>query len=206
VVCTVDGHLHRLRETEGRLVASVERNGEVGSMTGSEQPVPNHAVDCATGESTPIDPITWVREGGSRGIVRVDDRVFTYEGDAEGNADVVNEAGVSINGDDYAGYHTYSPDGDLVVYGDFTDSVGPHATDRIRSRNTTTGELLWTLDVATPFGSLQHTGDRVVVSLPPATNGAITPWDATARIDLYDADTGEQLLSVPTVLEIVYVG
>jgi hypothetical protein len=206
VVCEVDGHMHRLREVAGRLVASVERADELPVPTGQDQPIPNYAIDCETGERTAIDPISWSREGGSRGILRVADRTFTYEGDSEGNADVTNEAGVSINGDDYAGYHTYSPDGDRVVYGDFTGSVSPHATDRIRSRDTTTGELLWTLDVGTPFGSLQHTGDRVVVSQAPATNGAITPWDATARIDVYDADTGEQLLSVPTVLEVVYVG
>ncbi len=203
VVCEVDGHMHRLREDEGRLVASVERLDELPSPWDQDVPVPNYAVDCATGERTAIDPISWTVEGGSRGITRVADRTFTYEGDAEGNADVTNESGISINGDDYAGFHTYSPDGDRVVYADFTDAPGPHYTNRIRTRDTTTGELLWTADMPGMFTSLHHTDDRVLVAYPPPTAEVTNPGDSTSRVDVHDAETGRLLLTVPTVLNIV---
>lgn len=201
-VCEVDGHMHRLREVNGRLVASVERPDELPASWDREVPVPNSAVDCASGERTPIDPITWMREGGSRGITRVADRTFTYEGDAEGNADVTNESGISINGDDYAGYHTYSPDGSRVVYADFTDAPGPHYTDRIRARDTTTGELLWTVEMPGMFASLHHSEDRVLVAYPPPTADPMSPWEATSWVDVHDAETGRLLLTVPTVIPI----
>lgn len=207
VVCTVEGRMHRLRTVDDGFVASVERVPDAAPPIGSEQTVPNFAVDCATGETTAIDPISWTREGGSRGITRVGDRTFTYEGDAEGNADMTNEQGVSIDGDEYAGYHTFSPDGDRVVYGDFTGAPGPHATARIRSRDTTTGELLWTIDFAEPFGSLSHTGDHVVVAHPPPLMvDPVAPWETTSWIEIYDAERGELLLTVPTVLELIYLG
>ncbi len=68
------------------------------------------------------------REGGWRSLVTVGDRTFEEIGDAEGNADVVNEDGVSVNGDDDAGSHEFSPDGSSVVYGDY--GTGPEPAHR----------------------------------------------------------------------------
>ena len=86
--------LHGIRaEADGGYIASVE-SSPARRRHGEETPRPNSAVDCETGERQPIEPITWMREGGSRFIQRIGDRTFEAAGDAEGNADVFNESGV----------------------------------------------------------------------------------------------------------------
>jgi hypothetical protein len=200
VICEVEGVLHRIREDpDGGYVASVERANP--APDGSETPVPNFAIDCETGETQPIEPIRWTREGGSRFVERVGERTFTGIGDAEGNADVTNESGVSINGDDYAGYHVFSADGSRVVYGDMSAQPSPHVTNVLRSRDTTTGELLWSAELDQPIGLLHVYGDRVL-ALAPADG---VPGAAFEAVIVLDVVTGEVIDTVPTTLDLAFV-
>ena len=206
VVCEVDGVLHRLRErAEGGYVASVERADQMDVPTGQDDPVPNYAVDCQDGTAVAIDPVSWRREGGSRWIERIGAHTFSFDGDAEGNADVTNEAGVSVDGEDYAGYHVFSADGGLVAYGYFPpDAPSALVTDEVRGRDASTGELLWSHDFEVMFGSLHHAGKRVVVALPhDSTDPA--PWTNTASVAVLDARSGELLFVLPSVIDLVHV-
>jgi hypothetical protein len=203
IVCDVDGAIHRVRQAaDGGYVASVERANEASERGGGETAIPNYAVDCESGEAQPIEPIRWTREGGSRFIQRVGDRTFTGIGDAEGNADVTNESGISINGDDYAGYHTFSADGSRVVYGDMSGQPSPHVTNVLRSRDTTTGELLWSAELEDPVGPTQWYGDRIVAQVL-ANGGAGPGYEA---VIVLDALTGDVITTVPTSLDIAFVG
>jgi hypothetical protein len=203
IVCEVDGAMHRVRrDPDGGYVASVERADEVSDRGAAERAVPNYAVDCETGEAQPIAPISWTREGGSRFVQRVGDRTFTGSADAEGNADVTNESGISINGDDYAGYHTFSADGSRVVYGDMSALASPHVTNVLRSRDTTTGELLWSAELDRPVTVTHWYGDRIVAQVPA---GGVPGADYEAVIVL-DALTGDVITTVPTNLDLAFVG
>ena len=192
VVCEVEGDLHRIRaEADGGYVASVEqRFSDVGFEQG--EPIPNEAVDCETGERQPIEPISWNVEGGSRFVQRVGDRTFTGEGDAEGNADIVNESGISINGDDYAGYHTFDDDASRVAYLVMDAIATPHLSPLLRARDTTTGELLWSVDLGAPAAGLWWYGDRVLAVIPSDESSAIE------AVVVVDATTGEVVTTVPT--------
>ena len=172
-------------------MASVERPDEIAGIS-EEIAVPNYAVDCDTGSIEPIEPVSWRWEVGTRRIERIGDRTFTHNYDAEGNGDVTNEAGISINGDDYAGYHEFSADGSRVVYGDMTDRI--HVTTILRSRDTTTGELLWSAELDQPVGLTYWYGDRVV-ALAPADG---VPGLAYEAVIVLDAATGEVIETVPT--------
>ncbi len=201
VVCVAEGSLHRIRaEADGGYIASVESWADVPGST-DDTPVPNFAVDCETGERQPIEPITWSREGGSRFIERVGDRTFEGQGDAEGNAHLVNETGISIDGDDYAGYHTFDDDGSGVAYLVMDALATPHLSDVVRARDTTTGELLWTVDLDAPAAGLWWYGDRVLAVIPTDIGTM-----ETAAVAVIDATTGEIVTTVPTTLDIAFVG
>jgi hypothetical protein len=169
-----------------------------------EWPRPNDAVDCTTGERTPIDPITWIREGGARSTLRVAARQFDADYDVEGNGTIRNEDGIAIDGDDYAGGHTFSPDAARVVYGIYGGAMGPHYTTEIRSRDTTTGAELWTAQVETPFGRLIHTGPSVVVELP-TPDALFSPWEAALALEILDADDGTIQNRIPTSLRVIHL-
>jgi hypothetical protein len=201
VVCEVDGSIHRIRvDPDGGYVASVERPNP--APDGSETPVPNFAVDCETGAEQPIETVSWTREGGSRYVEYVGERTFTFEADAEGNADGTNEDGISINGDDYAGYYEFSGDGSRVVYGDMDALASPHVTDVLRSRDTTTGELLWTSELDRPVTATYWYGDRIVALVP--SDGV--PGTTYEAVIVLDALTGDVVTTVPTSLDIAFVG
>lgn len=209
-VCEVDGRIHRLRQRDdGTFVASTERDdlaGDVGAA--AEIPVPNFAIDCDTLDSTPIEPISWLAsDSQSRAVTTVNGRTFTAYGDAEGNARVVNEQAMSVNGDDYAGSHVYSADGSQVAYGDYgvSSNGSPLTTETMRSRDTTTGELLWSVELDRPFAGMYFVGDVFVAELPP-TEVAPEPYMATEYLAVYDAPTGEFLRRVDTELRIIYLG
>jgi hypothetical protein len=198
VVCELEGSIHRIRvDPDGGYIASVERPSP--APDGSETPVPNFAVDCETGEEQPIDPVSWTREGGSRHVERIAERTFTFDGDAEGNADVTNESGVSINGDDYGGYYEFSPDASRVVYGDMTAAI--HVTNLLRSRDTTTGELLWTAELESPVAGFHWYDDRIVASVP----GGGVPGVAHEAVIVLDARNGDVITTVPTSTDIAFV-
>lgn len=202
-VCEVSGRIHRLRETaEGAFVASVEREDEPPPRDVDEWPIPNFAVRCETGEETAIDPVSFRREGGGRSTEVIAGRVFTWSWDAEGNADVVNDDGVSVNGEDYAGWHVFSPDAGLVAYGDY-GSGNPHETDTIRVRDTVDGAERWSTELERSFNRLIVTEDRVIVGLPPERVG-YEFWSATESIAVFDLETGERLATIPTDVDLLH--
>lgn len=204
VVCETAGSIYLVRHLpDGTYVASVERDDEA-SPAGAEYPVPNYAVACLTDTAEPIEPRTYRGEGTSRSTVRLAGQTFTFRYDAEGNADVLNEAGVSINGDDYAGFHTFSPDVSTVVYGDYGVSFSPHVTSTIRVRDTATGTLRWSAELPRVFASLDFAADRVIVGLPPEA-GEYEPWSAGELLAIYDASTGQRLTDLPTSIEVIHL-
>jgi hypothetical protein len=201
IVCEVEGTIHRVRqEADGGYVASVERRDEIAGIA-EEIAVPNYAVDCDTGSIDPIEPVSWRWEVGTRRIERIGDRTFTHIYDAEGNGDVTNEDGISINGENYAGYHTFSADGARVVYGDMSASPSPHVTTVLRSRDTTTGELLWSTELDRPVDLTYWYGDRIIARAP--ADGV--PGAAGEAVIVLDAVTGEVIETVPTTLDLAFV-
>ena len=204
VVCEVRGGIHRVREQpDGSHVASVEREAEA-VPTPEEYPVPNYAVGCERGDETPIDPRSFRREGGGRYLERVADRQFTIDLDAEGNGDAINERGVSVNGDDYAGVHTFSPDGELVGYGDYSATVSPHVTNVVSVRDTVDGVLLWSVELERLFNLLVITDDVVVVALAPQSSGP-NAWEATEALVVFERNTGRRVVTVPTNVQIIHL-
>ena len=204
VVCQVPGRMHRLRETaDGTFVASVNR-AQQPPVVSDEWPVPNFAIECETGEETAIDPIAFGREGGGRSVETIAGRTFTQNWDAEGNGDVLNEQGISVNGDDYAGFHTFSPDAGVVVYGDYGVSISPHTTVIIRTRETVDGSELWSADLGRSFGQVVVTDERVVIGLPPAAD-EYEPWLTTESLAVFDLRTGERLATIPTDVLLLHV-
>jgi hypothetical protein len=170
-----------------------------------ESPRERARFDCATEAEIPLKPVTWRREAGWRSLLTVGDRTFQEVGDAEGNADITNENGVSVNGDDYAGSHDVSPDGSRVVYGDYGTGAGPHTTRVIRVRDTVTGEVLWSAEVDRTFNFLAHTGDRVLVGQPRQEHES-EPWESTESIVVLQATSGEKMADVPTPAVFLYAG
>jgi hypothetical protein len=201
VVCVVEGSLHRIRaEADGGYVASVEQRFRDEPFEQGE-PIPNEAVDCETGERQPIEPISFNLEGGSRFIERIGDRTFEGEGDAEGNADLLNESGISINGDDYAGSHAFDEVGSRVAYLVMDAIATPHLSNVLRARDTTTGDLLWSVDLEAAAAGLWWYGDRVLAVIP-RDDGTFE----TSAVVVIDATTGDVMATVPTTLDIAFVG
>ena|GEM_PF-4286442 len=204
IICEAPGRIHTTRRLpDGTHVASVETDEEPTATSG-DNPVPNFAVDCESGNTQPIEPRTYLREGGGGSTLQIEGRSFARNFDAEGNADVLNDAGISINGDDYAGFHTFSPDASQVVYGDYGVSFSPHITTTIRVRDTTTGDLLWSFVLPLAFESLSFTDDHVAVGLPPEDT-QFEPRRRTESIVILDAATGLQSASIPTTIDIVHL-
>jgi hypothetical protein len=198
IVCEVDGTIYRMRrEADGGYVASWEDGDpDQGSA------LPNYEVDCESGETREIPPRTWFEETGSRHIEHIDDRTFTFRSDAEGNGDVTNEDGISINGEDYAGYHTFNADGSRVVYGDMNALASPHVTNVLRARDTTTGELLWSAELPQPVTVTYWYGDRIAALAPTA---GVPGVDYEAVI-VVDARTGHVIETLPTTMDLAFVG
>ncbi len=205
IVCEAAGTIHLVRRLpDGSHVASVERNDE--AVPGPTlYPIPNYAVDCSTGAAQPIEPRSFGREGGSLSTSLIGGRTFTFSGDAEGNADVLNDDGVSINGDDYAGSHTFSPGAETVLYGDFGTSISPHVTKTIRLRDTSTGDLTWTVELPRVFATLNLTEDRAIVGLPSLA-AQHEPWSSMEVLQVRDAATGERIVDIPTALTPLFIG
>ena len=205
IICEAAGRMASLRQrSDGSFVATVERDHEATPMP-TEYPIPNYAVDCATGISTAIDPVSFGFEGGARTVRSVAGRTFTVHFDAEGNGDVMNAEGISVNGDDYAGFHTFSPDGTRLLYGNYGGGVSPHVTRNIAVRNTADGSLLWRAELPRPFGDLQMTDERVVAALP-SRDAEFEPWINTELLAVFDASDGTLLASVPTSIDILHLG
>ncbi|MEZ5375384.1 MAG: hypothetical protein R2733_02665 [Acidimicrobiales bacterium] len=201
-VCELAEPVHHVAvRSDGGFVAAVER--DLGEWPTDDDPIgyPAFAVDCATGAEQPIEPLSFVGgEAETTSVIRVGDRSFTALGDAEGNADILNEDGVSINGDDYAGYHSFSADGSLVVYGEM--SSGIHVSNEIVCRDTSSGEELWRTTLELPFGYLGFVGDQVIAEQPIEFAG--TEWLGTAAVVIIDARSGRAQTSFPTTLKVLH--
>jgi hypothetical protein len=205
ILCEAAGNMGSLRQrSNGSFVATVERDNEA-TPSPTEYPIPNYAVDCATGASTAIDPVSFHFEGGARTVKSVAGRTFTVHYDAEGNGDIVNTNGISVNGDDYAGFHTFSPDGTRVVYGDYGGGVSPHITRNIAVRDTVDGSLLWRTELPRSFAALGFT-DQTVVAALPSRDAEYEPWSNTELLAVFDASDGTPLASLPTSIDILHLG
>lgn len=205
IVCEAAGSMRSLRQRpDGSFVATVERDDEA-TRTPDEFWIPNYAVDCATGTSIAIDPVSVRFEGGGRTLTSVAGRTFTVHYDAEGNGDIENAEGISINGDDYAGSHVFSPDGTRVVYGEYGGGAGPHVTWNIAVRNTGDGSLLWRTELPRSLGNLEVTDQRVVVALP-SREAEYDPWMNTELLAVFDASDGTSLVQLPTSIDFLYLG
>lgn len=205
IVCEAAGNMGSVRQrSDGSFVATVERDDEA-TPSPTQYPIPNYAVDCSTGASAAIDPVSFHFEGGARTIESVAGRTFTVHFDAEGNGDVVNADGISINGDDYAGFHTFSPDGARVVYGDYGVGASPHITRNIAVRDTVDGSLLWRTELPRSVAALEIT-DQTVVAALPSRDAQYEPWSNTELLAVFDASDGTPLASLPTSIDILHLG
>ncbi len=209
VVCETDLPMHHATErNDGTYVMAVTEQEAVtfDNLEGQDTyPVPAFAVDCQTGDSQAIDPfMTYgIGETGYGFVKRVAGREFTGLGDNEGNADMVNEQDISLNGDDYAGYHTFSPDGSMVAYGDFTNSGSPHYTTTVRTRDTNSGELLWEKRLDMAFSGLHFFDDHLLVELIDPAEAGLMPSDSVVVLD---RSTGAEVVSASLDFELLYVG
>ncbi|MGH1492341.1 MAG: hypothetical protein ACRBK7_23625 [Acidimicrobiales bacterium] len=201
---------HATRRSDGSFVMAVEP-AEVREEPWDgigEYAVPLDAVDCASGSRQPIEPVlVYSGEGEIRFTVRRTGRTFTGFGDAEGNADIENEQGISINGEDYAGYHTFNRDASIVAYGDMSIN-GPHYSPIVVGRDTVSGEQLWRSEFEIDFSELYFVGDRVLV-------GFIDDFDRRMgaggtrnldRVVMLDAGTGTQVDEVDVGFGLLFVG
>ncbi len=209
VVCETDLPMHHAtKRSDGTYVMAVTEQEAVtfDNLEGQDTyAVPAFAVDCQTGDSQAIDPfMTYgIGETGYGFVKRVAGREFTGLGDAEGNADMVNEQDISLNGDDYAGYHTFSPDGSMVAYGDFTNSGSPHYTTTVRTRDTNSGVLLWGKSLDMAFSGLHFFGDHLLVELIDPAEAGLLPSDSVLVLD---RSTGAEVVSASLDFELLYVG
>lgn len=204
VACEGDGRIQRIRQRQdGTYIATVIRETDMGVSDSVLQPIPSFAIDCTTGDDQPIAPVAWSREAGGQSTLLVESRTFTVTSDAEGNADVVNEAGVSVNGQDYAGYHAFSADGSTVVYGDMSSAGSPHVSTRLRARDTTEGATLWSADLADLFNRIWVWGDRVAVGHLSSVESVDL---STVSVTVLDLASGALLAQVPVDQAVVYVG
>ena len=210
VVCDTDLPLdHATAKPTGGYVMAVTEpfsDSERNRRDGTDYAVPFFAVDCETGESQPIDSTVFYGSDSEFGlIVTVGNREFHGAGDAEGNVDFVNEDGLSLNGDDYAGYHTFSDDGSLVAYGDMQALASPHFTNLVKVRDTMTGELLWETKLDLPFVELWVLDDRIVAVVASAeslANGEAKP-EAVVMLDRSD---GSILSTIEVNFSLLYLG
>lgn len=207
VVCEVEGLVHHVTErVDGTHVAAVESDFPDGWDGVGEYALPMEAVDCRTGERRPIESVTiYGQDGEFRYIDRRAGRVFTGYGDAEGNADVENEQGLSINGEDYAGYHTFSADASVVMYGDMTSS-GPHLSPVVVARDTTTGAQLWRTEFDIAFRHLWFIGDRPAIGFLDDEMARIEFREGTDRLVLLDPATGERAEEIAVGFELLFIG
>ena len=80
-------------------------------------------------------------------------------------------------------------------------SASPHVTNVLKSRDTTTGELLWSAELDRPVGLTHWYGDRIV-ALAPADG---VPGGASEAVIVLDALTGDVITTEPTTLDLAFV-
>lgn len=207
VVCDLAESIHHVtRRTDGTFVAAVERFSTLDEEYDDSraESVPVFAVDCVGGAEQPIEPfIVHVSEGRNDVVERVAGKRFTYITDAEGNADLLNEAGLVVNGDDYAGLYAFDEGADRVLYLDYGRSVSPHITRHVVSRATADGELLWRteLDAWTTFHGWTTSAVVVTVSDIDAIVGDLPTVEAI----VLDPTDGAVVDRLPTTLRLLHL-
>jgi hypothetical protein len=214
VVCEFDEwDIHHVTERpDGSLVAGVERpwdwdGQELGVGEGERVEVPAYAAECTDGSSQPI--ASFRGYGGDSewwGVERAAGRVFTYDGDAEGNANYFNEDGVLLNGDDIVGSMLFNRDGSDAVYQIYVGGWAAAPALSVRKVNTTTGEIDWTREFETPISSLDYSGERVFVGLVPEGEEWLGYDYSTDRVLVLEGRNGEVIDEVPTSLWLHYAG
>ena len=79
-------------------------------------------------------------------------------------------------------------------------TASPHQSTVARARDTTTGELLWTVELDRPAAGLWWYGDRVLAVIPDGFGSV-----ETTAVAVIDATTGAIVSTVPTTVDIAYV-
>lgn len=200
VVCDLVESIHHVTErVDGTYVAGVER--ELESTIGA---APAFAVDCATGDAVAIQSfVSYQGDGEVRVTERVGGREFTFLGDAEGNADLLNEDGLQINGDDYSGEHALDRAGERVLYGDYGIGASPHLSRHLVARTTTDGALLWRAEVESWALFRGWTDSLIVVAL---AGSEVDPAEvSTAQLVLLDQHDGSVIERRPTTLHVLHL-
>ena len=207
VVCELDEPIEWVRSRPDRTyVAAVENSAAVADWDGiGTFEVPIDAVDCLSGDRQPIDPV--FQFSGEFETIYTENRAgrtFRFFGDVEGNANVLNEDDLPINGPDYAGYHTFNGAASVVVYG--VMNVSPHHTSTVRARDTVTADLLWERELDEPFSLLSPFastgGDRLLIGYAEDFDSLLA-GGPVARVTVHDLSSGEVLLDLPTTLDII---
>ncbi len=213
-VCEFDEwDIHHVTERpNGSLVAGVERpwdwDGEELDFSKEDRvEIPASAVECSNGSSQPIASFRgYGGDSESWGVERVSGRVFTFHGDAEGNADFFNESGLKLNGDDIVSSQLYNADASRALQGIYAGGWASAPRMSIRMRDTTSGQALWGREFGTPISSLDYDGDRVFVGLVPEGEDWQGYDYSTDRIVILDGGDGEIIDEVPTALWVHYAG
>ncbi len=211
VVCETNSPLHHATQrSDGSYVMAVfEHEIETQKNWDDHSPyeIPLFAVDCQTGESQPIASVQTLGLGETETgfIERVAGREFTGFGDAEGNAHMINEQGTSLDGEDYAGYHTFNHDGSLVAYGDMKAMAGPHYSNVVKVRDTASGELLWEVELPQAFMNLQFFDNRLLIELFEL-GGSAGGFEHGEYVVAYDAFSGIEQAVAELDFALLYVG
>ncbi len=209
IICEADGRIHHATErSDGTYVVAVERDLKFeGDLTEqAEFGHPLDAVDCLTGTRQPIEPVVFYGGDGETKIIeRVAGRTFTGTGDAEGNVDFMNEDGISIDGEDYAGYHHFNDDASLVAYGDMNAGAGPHFSPVIVIRDTTSGDRLATVEFEQPFLSIHFVSDRLVVTFAANFEALINGEGMADHAVVIDPRSGGRIAEVPAGFELIHL-
>ncbi len=214
VVCEFDQwRIHHVTERpDGSLVAGAERpwdweGEEPEYVEGGLVEVPAFAVECSDGSSQPISSFRgYGGDSESFAVERVAGRVFTFHGDAEGNADYFNEGGVRLNGDDIVGSMLFNRAGSDAVYQIYVGGWAAAPALSVRKVDTTTADVLWTREFETPISSLDYDGNRVFVGLVPDGEEWLGYDYSTDRIVVLNGSDGEIIDQVQTSLSVHYAG
>ena len=167
VVCDLPHDIASVTSEGNQWTAFVELTDDIQFQDAMEVPIPATLISCSSQRAVEVPPRSFVGDQPIlRRFVSVGSRTFEEVYDQEGNADVFNEAGAPITGDDYAGRHAFNSDGSVIAYGDLGFARHPHATNLVKARDTTTGELLWSMELDGAFDYLQHVGNSVIVGVP----------------------------------------
>ncbi len=210
VICEADGSIHHFEPADAESGSGDAMFVEASPIEWELPPdgdfaIPLNEVDCETGESERVAPVSFQAGDGFRFIRTSGPRTFTGERNTNGVTDLLTPDGRSINGDDAAIDHSFNADATLVAYGVFASDEDPSiVTDVIRMRSVDTGEILWTAELPVPFTFLHFADERVVIGLPD--QGGPQGGASTDSVVILGARDGAQLGHLAMPFEILSVG